>query len=190
MSKKVFHGKKNYLLLSSIFAFILFSGLVSALNVKVDDYKGTYNIGTTFDVQIYIDGYVTDMTGFQLDFYWNKNILNCTSAISYPQNFWSVPFLVGEGLDSGHYFVAYGGLNGKYTGSGKTIAILKFKVVNVGTSPLDLRNVMLLSSEDHTVSVIKAGVVDGTFDNSVTPASNAPLSLFKELIRMITNLFE
>ena len=190
MSKKLFNKKKNYLIFSMVLSLILSIGLAYALDVKVDNYKGSYNIGTTFDVKVYLDGYVTDMTGFEFDLYWNKNILNCVDATPNPTNFWTNPYPAGEGLDTGHYFLGYSGLNEKYTGSGKTIATLKFKVVSKGTSPLDLRNVMLLSSKDHTISIIKADSVDGSFDNTVVSGSATPLSVLRELIRMVFGIFK
>jgi len=190
MSRKGLSMKKNYLFLSIVLSFILSMSLVSAVKVKVYDYKGSYyNVGRTFDVKVYLSGYVEDMTGFEFDLYWNKNILNCLSATSHPDSFWSSPYPAEETLTQGHYSVGYAGVNEKYTGYGKPLATLKFKVINIGISSLDLKNTLLLSSSGHTVGIIRTSSVDGTFDNSVLSVSSTPLSILRDFIRMLFGIF-
>lgn len=190
MLRKGFCMGKNYFFLIIILSFILSMSLVSAVKVKISDYNGSYYVGTTFDVKVYLIGNVKNMTGFEFDLYWNKNILNCVDATPHPEDFWSDPYSVGKGLSEGHYYVAYTVLNDKYTGWGKPLATLRFKVVGIGISPLDLRNTLLLSSRDHTVGIVRTEIVDGTFDNTVTSVSGTPLSILRAFIEMIFGIFQ
>ncbi|MHA1615305.1 MAG: hypothetical protein ACTSYJ_10705, partial [Candidatus Thorarchaeota archaeon] len=59
-----------------IFCFSLSLSLVSAVKVKVDDYRD-YGVGSILEVEVYSTGYLENFTGFQFDLTWDEKILHC-----------------------------------------------------------------------------------------------------------------
>lgn len=177
--------KEDRVLLSVLLTFLLSFSLTSAVKVRIDDYVGDFSEGESLEVKVYLDGYIQNFYGFEFDLYWNDSVLECSGVRTHHDYYWPQSVKAGEGLGQGHYFVGYTSLGEAYTGWGKEIATLEFKVLSKGKSPLDLENVLLLNSTDHALGLMRVEVLDGNFDNTMLEGLRFPLSILEPLLRFL-----
>jgi len=92
---------------------------------------------------------VTDLAGYEFKLYWNPNILTFDSADVYAGSVWPASFSwKNEHNDTGgYYYLSYTKMNTVDSFTGNTyLALIYLRVINEGTSSLDLRETKLGNS--------------------------------------------
>jgi hypothetical protein len=180
---------KNYLYLFFVLSFIIGIGLASnGTKIRVDDYISLtdYPIGSEFNVSVYIDGFVTNLSSYEFNLSWNPNVLELLNITTNESYFWPIPppdepqcyvIIKGTDEDFNSTYIAcepQWGRDDNYTGPGGTLATLRFKVNKTGFNLLTFNRAYLY---DVDVDVISNESQSGIFINIDEPV---PLNLRHE----------
>jgi hypothetical protein len=126
----------------------------------------------TFNLTIIIEN-VSNFVGYEIQIYWERAILNVTSAVETPPAIWSV-FKSGPGVQwnynttHGRYYKAIMDASSpiKPASGTFTVLTLTFKVMGIGSCPIELRETIL---SDPVGDPITHTAESGYFNN-ISPA--------------------
>lgn len=115
--------------------------------------------GDVFSVNVTLTN-VSNLIGWEFRLYWNRTVLNCTLAELHVPDVWSSSYLeVGSGLENfynatcGRYCKAVVGAYPAPAFSGSMVLVtFTFKALRVGTTAMDLQNVILVDIDGLSIS--------------------------------------
>ena len=153
--------KKNYLYLFFILFFIISIGLASnGTKIKVDNYISLtdYLVDSEFDVNVTMEGSVTNLYGFEFNISWDPSVLILLDNTTYENNFWPAPFCQ-KNLNTTSVFNSFligcmpeAGSEDTYTGYNETLATFHFKVDKTGFTHLTLNKAELYDIDSNVIS--------------------------------------